>query len=104
MTLDGRFVLTFSFALLLGMAAGSADPCAGPLLDWGFGAGEPEALLRDLRRDCPALRVIALSGRPEARRAALAAGADAFVSKADPPEQLIGAIEALDSFAVLKGD
>ena len=38
------------------------------------------------------LRVIALSGRPEARQAALEAGASAFVSKGDPPEFLLEAI------------
>lgn len=37
-------------------------------------------------------KVIALSGRPGARRAALDAGADAFVSKGDPPERLLTAI------------
>jgi DNA-binding NarL/FixJ family response regulator len=38
--------------------------------------------------------VIALSGRPEARRAALDAGVDAFVSKGDPPERLLSMLEA----------
>ncbi len=52
-----------------------------------------QSLLSALRRICPDVYVIALSGRPEARRAALAAGADAFVSKCDPPERLLAAIE-----------
>jgi DNA-binding NarL/FixJ family response regulator len=63
------------------------------LLGWelpGLAAIDP---LTALRRVCPDLIVIALSGRPEARRAALTAGADAFVSKADPPEQLLTAID-----------
>jgi DNA-binding NarL/FixJ family response regulator len=34
-------------------------------------------------------KVIVLSGRPEMRQAALDAGADAFVSKGDSPEQLL---------------
>ncbi len=51
-----------------------------------------QGLLSALRRVCPDLRVIVLSGRTEARRAALAAGADAFVSKCDPPERLLAAI------------
>jgi DNA-binding NarL/FixJ family response regulator len=37
--------------------------------------------------------VIALSGRPEARQAALAAGANDFVSKSDPPDRLLAAID-----------
>lgn len=45
-----------------------------------------------LRGVCPDVHVIALSGRPEARRVALLAGADAFVSKTDPPERLLAAI------------
>jgi len=36
--------------------------------------------------------VITLSGRQETRIAALAAGADAFVSKEDPPERLLAAV------------
>jgi DNA-binding NarL/FixJ family response regulator len=40
----------------------------------------------------PGLRVIALSGQPEASKASLEAGADAFVSKGDPPEQLLHAM------------
>ena len=34
-------------------------------------------------------KVIVLSGRPEMRQAALDAGADAFVSKGNPPERLL---------------
>ena len=68
--------------------------CDLVLLDWDLPdlklVGSPSAL----RKDRPHLTVIALSGRPEARRAALAAGADAFVSKADPPERLLEAIYA----------
>jgi DNA-binding NarL/FixJ family response regulator len=71
------------------------------LLDWelpGQGTlipatGSPERLLPALRTCCPRAKVVALSGRPEARQAALAAGADAFVSKGDPPERLLAAVD-----------
>jgi DNA-binding NarL/FixJ family response regulator len=43
---------------------------------------------------CPALQVVALSGRPEARQAALDAGVHAFVSKGDPPEVLLEAVRS----------
>jgi len=62
------------------------------LLDWGL-LGQPAAdLLPTLRKLYPDLYVIALSGRPEAHQVAVAAGADAFVSKTDPPERLLAAI------------
>ena len=72
------------------------------LLDWEL-PGRPvdsstdlrRGLLAVLRTSCPHLKVIALSGRPEARQAALAAGADAFVLKGDNPEQLITTIRQL---------
>jgi DNA-binding NarL/FixJ family response regulator len=51
--------------------------------------------LDHLRRLVPTLVVVALSGQPQARAEALAAGADAFVSKGDPPERLLGTINRL---------
>jgi len=62
------------------------------LLDWELPGQQGGDLLLAVRRCCPTLSVIALSGRPEARREALAAGADAFVSKVDPPERLLAAM------------
>jgi DNA-binding NarL/FixJ family response regulator len=62
------------------------------LLDWELRDGAGSALLSRLRRACPGIAVIALSGRPEARPAALAAGADAFVSKVDPPDELLAVL------------
>jgi len=63
------------------------------LLDWELPGLPSSALLPLLHAHCPDLRVIALSSRPEMRQAALDAGADAFVSKGDPPESLMRAIE-----------
>jgi two-component system response regulator DesR len=63
------------------------------LLGWelpGLATIGSVSVLRDI---CPGLSVIALSGRPEACRAALAAGVDGFVSKSDPPECLLSAID-----------
>ena len=59
-----------------------------------------EELLSALRKRCPDLPVIALSGQPEVRRAALAAGADAFVGKADPPERLLVAIRSVNQVEI----
>ena len=66
------------------------------LLDWELTRQRTgrngDAALDDLRVASPESLVIALSGLPEARREALAAGADAFVSKGDPPEKLLAAV------------
>jgi DNA-binding NarL/FixJ family response regulator len=64
------------------------------LLDWELPGLPASVLLPLLHARCPDLRVIALSSRPESRQAALDAGTDAFVSKGDPPESLVRAIEA----------
>jgi len=64
------------------------------LLDWELPGSSGSQLLRDMRSIRPRLPIIALSGRPENQLAALSAGADAFVSKADPPERLISALGA----------
>ena len=65
------------------------------LLDWGLPGMAAEDLLIALRRTCTELAVIVLSGQPEAEEKALTAGADAFVSKADPPEQLLAAVRSI---------
>lgn len=62
------------------------------LLDWELPGSQAADLLFALHQHYPHLAVIALSGRPEAGRAALAAGADAFVSKGDPPERLLAVL------------
>ncbi len=64
------------------------------ILDWLLpglsGAGSIDTL-RELR---PGIIIIALSGRPELGREAISSGADAFVSKIDPPERLLAAIDS----------
>ena len=64
------------------------------LLDWELPGLPAVALLPLLHFQQPGLQVVALSGRPEARRAALEAGVEAFVSKGDPPEVLVAALDA----------
>jgi DNA-binding NarL/FixJ family response regulator len=66
------------------------------LLDWELRGLPAAALLPLLHSHCPGLRVIALSSRPEVRQVALDAGADAFVSKGDPPERLLRAIDRIE--------
>ncbi len=64
------------------------------LLDWEL-PGLGKQLLSELRAQDPQLRVIALSGRPEARQQAIGSGADAFVSKSDPPDVLLAELHTI---------
>ena len=65
------------------------------LVDWGLPGLSAIGSLSALRKDNPNLKVIVMSGRPEERQQALTAGADVFVSKIDPPEQLIAMLHAM---------
>jgi len=66
------------------------------LLDWELPGlqttGNARHVINSLYASCPATHIVVLSGRPEAGRHALAVGAGAFVSKADPPERLLAAL------------
>jgi len=62
------------------------------LIDWDLPGIEGDDLFPALREICPDLTVITLSSRPDVEGAALAAGAQAFVSKTGPPELLLAAI------------
>jgi DNA-binding NarL/FixJ family response regulator len=66
------------------------------LLSWELPGLAGADLLPALRSVCDDLYVIVLSGRPEARQAILGAGANAFVSKAGPPERLLAAIASAE--------
>jgi DNA-binding NarL/FixJ family response regulator len=71
------------------------------LLDWELpgltSADVGLRVLRTLHKVAPHVRIIALSGLPNAGGNALAAGAEFFVSKADPPEALLAALQAVKS-------
>jgi DNA-binding NarL/FixJ family response regulator len=64
------------------------------LLDWEL-PGLTPADLETLRSHHSHLQIIALSGRPDARPAALVAGVDAFVSKVASPDLLLTTIRGL---------
>jgi len=52
---------------------------------------------RMIRRASPQVKVIVLSMYPEYRAPALAAGADAFFSKGEPPDELLAVLTRLQS-------
>ncbi|MEA3439709.1 MAG: response regulator transcription factor [Chloroflexota bacterium] len=62
------------------------------LIDWELPGLSDNGMVPELRSICPHLLVVALSGKSEARQEALDAGVDAFVSKGDPPERLLAAL------------
>ena len=104
-----RFALRTLLARRPGLeVVGEADTVEGLLA--GVGATQPDLLLLHWRLDeemsellstlkqvCPGLRVIVLSVRQEARKPALAAGAEAFVCKMDPPDKLLAVIEGIQA-------
>lgn len=59
------------------------------LLDWELPGLPIIDLLTSIRQICPGVRIIALSGRPEACGQAAQACVPGFVSKGDPPERLL---------------
>jgi DNA-binding NarL/FixJ family response regulator len=64
-------------------------------LDWEQPGVDDGAILPRLRASCPGLLVVALGSIPHARRSALAAGADYFIAKSDPPDVLLACVQAL---------
>lgn len=69
------------------------------LLEWELLGRDPRAALSGLREEFPRLVILALSGRPQTRGAAEAAGVDVFVSKGDSPERLAEALSAIAAIA-----
>ena len=63
------------------------------LLDWELPGLPAAQLVRLLRYERPLLKIVAMSSRPEAYQAALDAGVQAFVSKSEPPEQVLAHIK-----------
>ena len=66
------------------------------LVEWDLLPSAPGAALDALRRACPAALVIVLISHLDARQqAALSAGADAFISKAEMPERVAERLRAV---------
>mgnify|MGYP001060507314 FL=1 len=65
------------------------------LVEWELPGHPVEALLPALHVQGHHARLVVIAREPQAREAALAAGADAFLSKADPPAQFLEELRAL---------
>jgi len=99
-----RLVLEQSAAVrVVGEAADACGLWAGlaalaprvVLLDWELPGLDPADPLGPLRRGWPAARVVGLSARRGVELAAYRAGAHAFLSKLDPPEQVLATVRQL---------
>ena len=86
--------MVFEFDSLADMLDQMSDLCPDLLLfDWDMRLPVLNtALVQSMRRRCPLLRILAMSGRPESEAPALRAGVDAYISKGDPPEGLLQAV------------
>ena len=62
------------------------------IVDWDL-LSRSTGELADLRACSPGLRIVVVGLRPEMRPAALAAGADGFVSKMDAPDVVVGVLK-----------
>jgi len=67
------------------------------LLEWNLPELKAEEFIASINEEYPKLSIIVLSERPELKSQALSAGADAFVSKADPPDRLLDAISTISA-------
>lgn len=86
-----RVVDEVAEAASLVTAVDSASPDL-VLLDWELPGFEAQAFLPLANGQGLPIRIIAMSSRPEAQAAALAAGADGCISKGKPAEEVLAAI------------
>ncbi len=94
---DSELVVAGEAGDVLGLITQAIDKSPDlVLLDWELPALQrPAALIAALRGLGAQSRIIVLSGRPEVRQQALAAGADGFISKGDSPEGLLATLLAI---------
>lgn len=76
------------------LTALTQHPAAVVLLDCDLPGLPLARLVRALRAVQPAVPIVVMSARPEARNAALLAGATAFLSKGAPPETVPSTLRA----------
>lgn len=74
--------------LLLDWELPDCECCCAP-------RGLGPSLISTLRSFLPSLRILVMSSRPEVRGACVAFGADAFISKGDPPERLLKTVRSV---------
>ena len=63
------------------------------IFDWELPGRPIRERIKVLRTLLPGLRIIVTSTHPESKDAAISEGADEFISKGDPPEKILEAIQ-----------
>ena len=64
------------------------------LVHWALLPAAARSALAEFRLACPDIRIVVISGQPVARQAALEAGADVFISKAEAPNRFAEQLRA----------
>lgn len=85
-------IATRSDSLVGQVGAAQADIV---LLDWELVTAAPEDYIKNLHSLSSQPSIIVLHVRPETRDAAIAAGADDFSSKDQPPDQLLECLQLI---------
>jgi DNA-binding NarL/FixJ family response regulator len=65
------------------------------ILDWELPGAPKTGRIRALHKINPGLKVVITSSKPEVARQALAALADAFFCKCEPPERILQVLQTL---------
>ena len=65
------------------------------LVDWQLPGASIQDLLADIRGLASPPKIVVLAVNPEVKASALAAGADAFISKNGPPDELLEEVRLL---------
>jgi DNA-binding NarL/FixJ family response regulator len=87
---DGIFEVENTETLLAWSALNEVDLV---LLDWYLlGLHQPAHVFSYLRQNAPQLKIVAMGADNQSRQIAIALGADAYISKSDPPEELLKAV------------
>jgi len=73
------------------------------LVDWQLPGASMQDLLADIRGLASPPKIVVLSVNPEVKASALAAGADAFVNKNEPSNELLEVVRLLKKTKETKG-
>jgi DNA-binding NarL/FixJ family response regulator len=72
------------------------------IVGWRMLSPRAAAVLRTLRASCDGARIVVLGPRPDTRREALAAGADAYICMVDAPATVAGILRRACEDAALR--